>query len=62
MITQGQVEEIIFSLAVIIALLAFYTGIDWLGVLFTLKAVFDFGCVIYRDHEQVKEKQKKEEP
>jgi hypothetical protein len=55
MITQSQVEEIIASLAVIIALLAIVIGVDWLAYLFIVKAIFDFGCMTYRAFQKKKE-------
>lgn len=38
-------EEIIFSLAVIVAVLAYQNGIKWLMWLFIVKAAWDFYCV-----------------
>jgi hypothetical protein len=55
MIAQSQVEEIIASLAVIIALLAIVIGVDWLAYLFIVKAIFDFGCMTYRAFQKKKE-------
>jgi hypothetical protein len=38
-------EEIIFSLAVVISLLAFEFGHPTVGIAFVLKAVMDFICI-----------------
>ncbi len=38
-------EEIIFSLAVVISLLAFEFGHPTVGIAFTAKAVMDFICI-----------------
>lgn len=49
-------EEIIFSLAVIVAVLAYQNHITWLMWLFIVKAAWDLYCVLYTAKRQLKTK------
>lgn len=57
--SESKIEEIIFLLALIICLIAYYLGINWLFWVFAVKSALDLMAVFYFIGKEFKKEFKK---